>query len=595
MTNPTPRQPAATAAWGDALLAFDTERPGAGRHAGEWVAEARGGCGTLWRQDIAEGWRGFPVRRLPMPGGALWLIGDLYGAGSDRADGVSAVAAGRRSAAELNGHFLLFAWNEAERQWHVWTDRFGTVHAYVASKGEHPRLGTFFPAVAAGLSRRELDWEGIAGFFSFGFFPQDRTFFRDVRILRPASHVVFDETGKRVSAERYWRWRHSPDERRSYRDTVEEFGRILHDVIDDAGSGRLAVPISGGLDSRTTVAALTRPDRPGDATLWSYSYGYGPHSEETRIAQRIAAERSLPFRPLTVEPYLFDALPRVLSCVEGFQDATQARQAVVTDLLAAGADRVLAAHWGDVWLNDMGLSATSGPRESVAAHAAAKIAKRGRDWLLRHVAAPRLSEPAAPVLEQMVAAELSTLDDIADPDFRVKAFKTEQWSFRWTLASLRMYQAGAYPRLPFYDTRLTDFFATVPTSFVAGRRLQIDYLKRFAPDLARITWQAFGTNLYWQRHFDTWLLPWRAARKMARALRRNGAVAQRNWEVQFSGDGAARLRATLLARGSRLHELVSPAEIQSLLDTFEAAPLEEGGGYTVSMLLTFSAWLEAHG
>ena len=59
-----------------------------------------------------------------------------------------------------------------------------------------------------------------------------------------------------------------------------------------------------------------------------------------------------------------------------------------------------------------------------------------------------------------------------------------------------MYQAGAFPRLPFYDTRLADFFATVPTAFVKGRRLQIDYLKRFAPDLARIKWQAYDTNLY---------------------------------------------------------------------------------------------------
>ena len=50
----------------------------------------------------------------------------------------------------------------------------------------------------------------------------------------------------------------------------------------------------------------------------------------------------------------------------------------------------------------------------------------------------------------------------------------EQWSARWTTASLRMFQSAAFPRLPFYDTRLADFFATVPTPLVAGRRLQID-------------------------------------------------------------------------------------------------------------------------
>jgi len=37
---------------------------------------------------------------------------------------------------------------------------------------------------------------------------------------------------------------------------------------------------------------------------------------------------------------------------------------------------------------------------------------------------------------------------------------------------------------------------------------------------------------------------------------------------------------------------VSPGAIAALLDAFHARPLEEKRGYTVSMLLTFSEWLE---
>ncbi len=293
--------------------------------------------------------------------------------------------------------------------------------------------------------------------------------------------------------------------------------------------------------------------------------------------------------------YLFDRLPAVLGCVEGFQDVTQARQAAVTHLLAGRADAVIAAHWGDVWLDDMGVSNADTDPPAVAAHAFKKVAKRGRDWLLREVVAPHVAgEDPGKIARGFVERELEPLGGIADPDFRVKAFKTEQWSFRWTLASLRMYQAGAFPKLPFYDTRMGDFFATVPTEHVRGRRLQIDYLKRFAPDLARITWQAYGTDLYWQRHFHTWLLPWRAARKAVRLLRGRPPSAERNWEIQFSGPGSQRLREALLAKGARLHELVEPRRIEALLEDFSRSPLEEGRGYTVSMLLTLSGWLEAN-
>ena len=67
------------------------------------------------------------------------------------------------------------------------------------------------------------------------------------------------------------------------------------------------------------------------------------------------------------------------------------------------------------------------------------------------------------MLRQFVGDGMTPLQSIEDADFQVKAFKTDNWSFRWTLSSLRMFQAAAFPRLPFYDHRLADFFCTVPS------------------------------------------------------------------------------------------------------------------------------------
>ncbi len=564
-----------------------------------WSTELSGGTWSLRSQDRSPEWCGYPVRAIASAPWKLWLLGEAYGAGTELAarELVLGVAKGARTAMDLNGHLLLLGWNERDRQWHAWTDRFGTIHAYFATDGSRAALGTFFPAVAAAGSRRRLDWQGLAGFFAFGFFPQDHTFFDDVRILRPGSHCVFDESGRPVLEERYWAWRHAPDARRSYADTVEEFGALFHRVLDGQSAGRVAVPISGGLDSRSTVAGLTRGDRSaGAARLWSYSYGYAADSVETRIARQVASARGLPFEALTIGPYLFDRMGTILSCVEGFQDVTQSRQAAVAGLLSRDADAVIAAHWGDVWLDDMGLEGHATVNDAgILDHAFGKIAKRGRRWLLDELAAPRLGRPAEPLLREAIGSELTRVGAIEDPDFRVKAFKTEQWSFRWTLASIRMYQAGALPRLPFYDTRLTDFFVTVPSAMLRGRRLQVDYLKRFAPDLARIKWQAFDTNLYRYPHFGTWLLPSRAVKKAIRALKRTQPP-QRNWEVQFlSVGGRQSLESALLRPGSRLLEFVSADDVRSLIAQFYSAPLEEGRGYTISMLLTFSSWLEAYG
>jgi hypothetical protein len=371
-------------------------------------------------------------------------------------------------------------------------------------------------------------------------------------------------------------------------------------MADRVGDGPVAMPISGGLDSRSTVAPLTSSKMTGDEVAagkpWSFSYGYNEDSIETRIAQRVAAARGLPFRAMVVPPYLFSRLGDVLRCVEGFQDLTQCRQIAATEEIGRHADRVIAAHWGDVWHDEAGLAGTDSIDETVLLnHSLKKFRKRGREWLLERVCRPHLggSDPEA-VLTNQLRPELESLRQIEDPDFRVKALKTDQWSFRWTTASLRAYQIGAFPRLPFYDTRLADFFAAVPTRFVAGRRLQIDYLKRFAPDLAKVAWQPYGTNLYRYRSARFWGLPALAFDK-ARRVVTGRRVIQRNWEIQFGGDEGRRgLDAWLLKPGLRLHEFVAPGEVRGLLEDFAADP-SGARGYTVSMLLTFSAWLEHHG
>lgn len=602
----TPRSPIVCGFVGDLLVSFNagSEAVASRSRNGEWICTQEESPWQLCAQPPADGWRGYPLSAISAGDWQLWLLGELFGAhgqGDTYARVLHDLALGKVTPGELSGHFLLWGWNRFTRRWHVWTDRFGTLHAYHTTDGRRAAVGTFFPAVAAAASRRGLDWAGLTGFFALGFFPQDRTYVDDVRILRPASHYVFGENGELLSQERYWEWRHEPDENRSYDETVAEFGQRLHDVMaDQTREGRIAVPISGGLDSRTTVAVMNGESRPSlvDDRFWSYSYGYGGRSVETQIAQQVAQARRLPFQSFAIRPYLFEQLGPVLASVEGFQDVTQARQAAVADEVGRHADYLIAAHWGDVWLDDMGLANQAhhgADGGETLRHALHKMEKRGRAWLLEHLCRPRLGrEDPEGLVHGAMGEEMGRVAHIEDPDFRVKALKTDQWSFRWTIASLRMFQSAVFPRLPFYDTRLTDFFGTVPSRFVRQRQLQIDYLKRFAPDLAGITWQAYDTSLYRCRYFNSWLLPKRFCKRVWRSLTRQRVIA-RNWEVQFQCEPGRRgLEQWLLRPGLRLHEFVSPGEVRSLLDAFAAAPLEEGRGYTVSMLLTFSAWLEQY-
>ena len=159
-----------------------------------------------------------------------------------------------------------------------------------------------------------------------------------------------------------------------------------------------------------------------------------------------------------------------------------------------------------------------------------------------------------------IEKSLNALGTIREKDFLIKAWKTAQWSHRWTLASIRMYQAGLFPRLPFYDNRLVDCFLRIPSEHMTARRLQIEYIKRTAPDLAQVRWQAYDANLYNYKYFDTWLLAVRAAKKAARVLR-NQRTLQRNWEVQFLNT-EGRLGFRYCWRRAKLHQFVAPRQLE---------------------------------
>lgn len=498
----------------------------------------------------------------------------------------------------LNGNFILVGFDRKAKNWHLWTDRFGTLHAYYAFDGNRAVIGTNFKEVSEKASAKKMDWLGIGGFLRFGFFPDDRTYYEDVKILKPATHSIFSEDGKLISSERYWNWKYEPDYKRSYENTVDEFAQIFHKIIQEqTAEGRVAVPISGGLDSRSTVVAIQNI-KPDKKRFWAYSYGYSNDSTETKIAAEIAHAANLPFNSYTIKPYLFEKMDAVIDAVEGFQDVTQARQAFVTDKIKNHADLVICAHWGDVWMDAMIKGETSGAaqmtQDQLTEIIFKKFKKKGSDGLLA-IFKDKLPHDLDEQLKFLISKKLKEYDGIQDDDFKIKAFKTDWWSFRWTLASIRVFAAAAVPLLPFYNNRIADFFMTVPTEYVAERKLQIDYLKKYSTQLAKVKWQVYDADLYNYQNFDTWQLPGRILKKIFRVLS-GKKVIQRNWETQFlDSEGRENVKKRLIKPGLKIHQWVSAQRLNQEVNNFYGNSEDSTRGYVLSILVTLSAWMENFG
>jgi hypothetical protein len=520
--------------------------------------------------------------------GRLWCYGEILTYHSATGDNVLPKIladwdSGKLDHTRLNGRFALFIRDAVRDEWEVITDRFGAIHVYAGMDGEQIRVISSHPFGAS--ASHELDWKAIGSFCTFGFFLDDLTWFTDVRILQPASIYRFSTAGIQISHERYWKWHHTIDEQRTYDETLEQYHHLMGQAVQRCLSSQPVLPISGGLDSRSLAAYL--PSR-----SISYSYGYTRDSKETHIAARIGKARDFQHTSHTIETYLFDRLDEVVWALHGCQDVTQARQCSVNGWVSQHGKAVLTGLWGDVWCDQMGLADGMPAGMTSATHAMQKFQKKGRAWLIERLVQPQLDgENIQEWLTGRVEQGIQSFSFIDDLDFREKAYKTTRWAFRWSNASLRGFALGATPRIPYYDIDLADFFCTAPTAFVRDRRLQIDHLKRYFPDLAIIQWQSAGVNLYWQQYGQWLTLPERVVNKARRTLS-NAAVIQRNWEVQFlSRSGREQLEGVLLANNTPLLNWVSSSVVKALIDSFYLQPTA-ANGYTVSMLLTIGAWLK---
>ncbi|MCD6062153.1 MAG: hypothetical protein K0R82_64, partial [Flavipsychrobacter sp.] len=140
------------------------------------------------------------------------------------------------------GHYLVFLFDKQLKEWHVFTNRFGTYHAYWLNDGKQKAIGTYFLGLARQSSDKKLDWEGISGFFGVGFFQGTTTYLKNIQILAPATHYRFDASLDLISTKRYWNWEIS-----SQRYCEDEYLDLLNDTLTKSLShalrnNKLALP-----------------------------------------------------------------------------------------------------------------------------------------------------------------------------------------------------------------------------------------------------------------------------------------------------------------------------------------------------------------
>ncbi len=451
-----------------------------------------------------------PIYRDPSSGRILALDGTIIGLPSpDTANPghqLEAIARlidrqGPAVVSDLAGDFNLLVADPARRTCWLISDRYGFRRMYYFINDS---IMVFAPEVKAILvahesAGRETDEEAFADYFNYGYPLGNKTFFRKIRLLGPASWLEFGSHG--AGERKYWQFepQHAEDPPVDFEDAVRQTRDLWHQSIRRClpdGSIRAGCALSGGLDSRLIAcsAAEYRPD------LQTYTYGR-KNSLDVRIASRVAQTLDLPHRIVIIDPECFHHYSeRAVWLTEGMAYVPNALQLSTYPTVSPLFDVHLSGFAGDLTLGGSFIQPENLNRicheEEIVDNFLRRMAQFSSDRFLNSLFSKEFSDFIKSRLRKNIKGELARIP------YKTRTLNQNREDFfinqhcRRYINQISLQKYFSCDRKPFFDYDLIDYTFSLPEEYRLEHRLFFAIFKDMYPEQAAIEWQKTGGNCY---------------------------------------------------------------------------------------------------
>ncbi|MBN8650209.1 MAG: hypothetical protein J0L67_02215 [Cytophagales bacterium] len=382
----------------------------------------------------------------------------------------------------------------------------------------------------------KLDYPAICCFAALGFFLNDDTYYTNRKAFRPATEYQFDAFGNVVSRNRYFNWQYQPREI-SFEQALDEFSNLIEGVIErETETKKIVLPISGGLDSRTLAAAVAhRQD------VFGYSYQFENGVSENFYGGAVAKALSFPYQSFTLpRGYLWNVIDQLAQLNGCYAEFLNPRQMAVYGQFANKGDVFLLGHGGDLFFDSMGVADNLTEKEQHEYLIKKLIKPAGWQlgeslWKAWGVNGDFREYISARILELLRGIE------IENANARLRAFKTEYYVARWTAVNLELFKQQLPVSVPFFHDDMCRWICTLPETHLSGRKLEIEYLKKKSPSLAKIPWQkVYPCNLFNYHEFDSLSMKihraWVKGKREVKKHLLDRRTDTGNWELQLLGE-----------------------------------------------------------
>jgi asparagine synthase (glutamine-hydrolysing) len=197
---------------------------------------------------------------------------------------------GRPFLEKLRGMYAFAYWNRATRTLTLARDRFGEKPLYYCETPEGFLL--FASEIGALRAARLMNFDhapdAIADYFLYGYVPEPKSIYRQVRRLEPGSFLTAGP-GRRASTHRYWRPGFAPDTSMDFKTAQGELLDLLDDAVDAQRMSDvpLGAFLSGGVDSSAIVSSMALKG----GEVRTCTIGFDDERADERAMARLTAKR----------------------------------------------------------------------------------------------------------------------------------------------------------------------------------------------------------------------------------------------------------------------------------------------------------------
>ncbi len=434
----------------------------------------------------------------------------------------------------------------------------------------------------------ELDYKAICFYAATNLFLGEDTHFKNKICLQPATEYEIQDQNI-ISEKKHFEWHYNP-RNITFSEATDEFMHLFETMVHEKLSDKnVVLPLSGGLDSRSQAVSLI-----GFENVKTYSYEYPEGVPETKYAEGVARACHQSFQKLIIpKGYLWDVLEEVAELIHYEGDPSVIRQAAFMNDYKQMGDVLYLGHWGDVLFDDMGVSEQLSDEELVNALMKKIIKRKGLEIGEALWKSFGLSGDYKTELKDKFHSLLSGIK-IDNNNAKVRAFKSLYWAPRWTSLGMAVFSKSLPVFLPYYKEEMCKFICGIPEEYLAGRRIQIEYIKRKSEAAAKVPWQSYTPcNLYNYKSFNSVQnIPHRAGRKLKRTLRSMVGLRpeiKRNWEIQYLGSENEKKLEQWLFHNPKFSSFVPSELVTDFYNKFQKEDRVEYA-HSVSTLLSLSVF-----